>query len=311
VHAYLFSGPAEVGKFTASKFFANLILCGNQACGECEICRQIRANIFPQLTIASDLWIEGVNEDLTKLAKKSNFNQLHRTRAPKAKTDSIGRTDLQEILARVNEKYAGYKIFIVKNIERMTIEAANYFLKTLEEPPKQTIFLLTTSNQPQVLSTIISRCRVLNFGNVNSSVIEEMLKIEFPLLDETERARIVNFAMGKPVRAARLAQDPDIFREFGEYFQKLKNLFEKPNLSAKMKFAEIASANALETQKFLEALTYFLRSFLLTRARESVVNSRYSVEKLVKLIRATGSVRNLILRNVNARLALENLLFLI
>ena len=175
-HAYLFSGPIEVGKLTAAKFFAQLLTCSGKACGECSDCKLIRSNAHPNITVVDDLWIEGVNEDLELLAKKSNFNQSHRTKTPKAKTDTLRIEDLREILSRINQTSDGWKIFIIHNIERMNHESANFFLKTLEEPPPQTTFLLTTNNQPLLLSTIVSRCRVLNFSNVSSQAIGKMLE---------------------------------------------------------------------------------------------------------------------------------------
>ena len=114
--------------------------------------------------------------------------------------------------------------------------------------------------------------------------------------------------MGKPVRAARLAEDPDILREFADYFRRLKSLFERPDASTRLNFSEEAAENSAETQKFLEALSYFLRSFMLARAKEPVESSRYSAEKIVELIRECEEARQLIDRNVNPRLTLENLL---
>lgn len=307
-HAYLFAGPPEVGKLTAAKFFANLVLCENEACGECEVCKRIRANSHPNLTTVDTLWIEDVNEDFEIISRKSNFSQLHRSKSPKAKTDTLGVDDLREILARIHNTHEGWQIFVIHNVERFTREAVNSFLKILEEPPAKTIFLLTTSNLPLLLPTIVSRCRVLQFGNVNSSAIENMLQQKFPNLSSEELKRVVNFSMGKPIRAIRLAENPDTFREFSEYFRRLKNLVEKPDTVAKMQFAEEVSVDYAETQKFLEAFTYFLRSFLLTRVKQPVDNSRYTPKKLVNLLHATETTRESIERNVNPRLALENLL---
>ncbi|MFA6457994.1 MAG: hypothetical protein WCV72_01210 [Patescibacteria group bacterium] len=307
-HAYLFAGPAEVGKFTAAKFFAQLLICENRACGECPDCKLIRANIHPNLTLVGDLWIEGVNEDLDLLARKSNFNQTQRMKNPKAKTNTIRIDDLREILSRVNHATASWNVFVLHEIERLNREATNFFLKTLEEPPPRTVFILTTNNLPLLLPTIVSRCRVLNFGNVSPTAIDAQIRAKFPDLSEAERSRVVNFAMGKPIRADKLAADPTVFREFKEYFEQLKNLVEKPSVSEKLAFAERVSANNAETQKFLEAFAYFLRGFLLTRAKNPVANSRYSTKKLVELIRELDSTRELIGHNVNSRLAVENLL---
>ncbi len=306
-HAYLFAGPTEVGKWSAAKFFAKLLIC-KTACGECRDCKLVRANSHPNLTIVDDLWIEDVNEDFEILAKSSNFNQAGRAKTPKAKTDTIRLDDLREILSRVNNTSDGWNVFVIRSIERLNRESANSFLKILEEPPPRTVFILTTNKISMLLPTLVSRCRVLNFGNVNPTTIDKMLREKFVELSEDERKRVVNFSMGKPIRANRLAHDPTIFREFKEYFDQLKNLLERPNIAEKLAFAEKVTANNLETQKFLEAFAYFLRSFLLTRARQPIANSRYTPKKLVKLIRELNSTHDLIAKNVNPRLAVESLL---
>lgn len=307
--AYLFSGPIEVGKFTTAKDFAKLILCEQRACGNCAICQKITANIYPELTVVDELWIEGQQEDLIHIAQKSNFNQLHRTKTPKAKTDTLGIQDLREILRRINVKQSNYQIFLLRNIERFTLEAANFFLKTLEEPPAKTIFLLTTNNLAQVLPTIISRCRVLNFYSVATARLKDYLRENFAQLAPLAHQQILHLALGKPQRALRLAQDPTHLQEFCTYFTMLKELFAQPDLATKLQLAEQLTTNKAELQKFLEVCHYFLRSFLLTRARNAQPESRYSAQKLLTIIQNLTETQILIWQqNVNPRLALENFL---
>lgn len=307
-HAYLFAGPKEVGKFTAAKFFANLILCGQGACGDCPACHQIRASVHPGLTIADKLWIENTEEDWETIAKSSNFNQLHRSKTPKTRTDALGKDDLTEIISRIHSTHEDYHVILIRRVERFTTEAANHLLKTLEEPPPRTIFLLTTDNPSVLPETIVSRCRLLQFGNVRPATIEQKLAELFPKLDETERARIVNFATGKPGRAVRLAGDPELLTSYAEYFRRLKNIFETPDLIIRLNLAEETSKTAVSVSKFLEALTYFLRSLLLSRIKQPALKSRYNPGKILSLLKATNQTRLLISHNVNQRLAVENLL---
>ncbi len=308
-HAYLLAGPAEVGKFTAAKEFARLILCESKsACGECTICKQMRSNVYPGLTIVDQLWIEGSAEDWEEIGKRSNFPQLHRSKTPKAKTDVISISDMRAIYERLHTVHDTTQVIIIRNVERLNREAANSFLKTLEEPPPRTVFLLTTGNLPLLPATLVSRCRLIQFANVANEAIETHLQAEFSQLSEVERDRIVNFALGKPGRAVKLAADPEQLAEYAEYFRQLKELFGKPELAARFQFAEAVSSSATATAKFLEALNYFLRSFLLTRVRTPVADSRYNLAKITALLRATDQARDLISRNVNSRLVVENLL---
>ncbi|MDY6786556.1 MAG: hypothetical protein SVK54_00345, partial [candidate division WOR-3 bacterium] len=69
-----------------------------------------------------------------------------------------------------------YKVIIVKNIERMRKEASNSFLKLLEEPPSDTVLILTTDNINYILPTIISRCQILKFGYLSDSAIRQYIE---------------------------------------------------------------------------------------------------------------------------------------
>jgi len=306
-HAYLFAGPAEVGKYTAARLFGEQILMRDTA-DTSALRQQLHANSYPFFTTVDRLWIDGIAEDWDELARSSNFNQIHRSKAPKAKTDKISLADLTEILGRIHQAHDGWHVVLIRSIERMTREAANAFLKTLEEPPPRTVFLLTTDHIALLLPTISSRCRVMQFGNVDTPSIEAKIKELHPNMSVGERSRIATFALGKPGRAIRLAGNPEVLAAQGDYFRRLKTLFAQPDTLTCLRFAEEASKTAADTAHLLEALTYFLRSFLLTRARSPEQNSRYTVDKLTNLLRATRETADLVHGNINARLALETLL---
>ena len=141
-HAYLFYGPEQIGKFTLARDFAKLLQCENDFCGGCSACRQIQS--------AQHL-------DTTFLIDDGN---------------SIGIETVRELKATLaNTSQSSYKICIIERIERMTREASNSFLKILEEPSLDTIFLLTTDSLQALMPTITSRCRLLRFSLVNDDLI--------------------------------------------------------------------------------------------------------------------------------------------
>jgi len=113
--------------------------------------------------------------------------------------ESIKTSEVREMLKRVNlTSQAEYKMILIENVERMTLSAANSFLKTLEEPPERTIFILTTPSLSLVLPTIISRTRVMRFH----SVVE-------PLADAVEMKEVM-----------RLIERPDVVDRF-EYVENI------------------------------------------------------------------------------------------
>ncbi|OGJ56882.1 hypothetical protein A3H22_02705 [Candidatus Peribacteria bacterium RIFCSPLOWO2_12_FULL_55_15] len=176
-HAYLFSGQKSVGKMTVARWFAReLLLQGAEATRE-DIIRQIDCLVHPDLLVLDQLWIEGVLEDWHVLGKSSNVPQEHRSKATKARTDTIGIDDIRGIHDRLHGTGTGrYRCCIIRSIERMKEPAANALLKMFEEPPEGRVFLLTTEQRSLLLPTVISRARVIPFFPVASSVLRPLLQ---------------------------------------------------------------------------------------------------------------------------------------
>ncbi len=156
-HAYLLVGPQGTGKTQTAMSLAQLVNCENaahQPCGECPSCRKIDSGNHP------DVHVIGNDE-----------------------RDSIKIEDIRFLLGRAQlMAYEGKtKVFIIRNIELMTLEAANALLKTLEEPAPNTLMVLTTSVPEDSLDTIKSRCHVVKFFLKkeiipdNPKVLDEML----------------------------------------------------------------------------------------------------------------------------------------
>jgi DNA polymerase-3 subunit delta' len=138
-HAYLLVGPADSGKTQTALSLAQMVNCESQTlgpCGECEACRKITAGNHPDVHVIG-------NDEM----------------------DSIKIEDIRFLLSRAHlMAYEGRtKVFIIRNIELMTQDAANALLKTLEEPTANTLMILTTSVPEANLDTIRSRCHTVKF----------------------------------------------------------------------------------------------------------------------------------------------------
>ncbi len=156
-HAYLLVGPAGCGKTQTALGLAQLVNCDNETlkpCGECAACRKIASGNHPDVHVIG-------NDEM----------------------DSIKIEDIRFLLSRIQlmAYEAKTKVFIIRNIELMTSEAANAFLKTLEEPASNTLMILTTSVLEANLETIRSRCHIVKFFpkeetiQYNRKVLDEML----------------------------------------------------------------------------------------------------------------------------------------
>ena len=149
-HCYIFEGPKGMGKYDLALIFAQSLLCLNfqkEPCNQCNSC--IKANSFNH----PDLHI--VNEE----------------------EKSIKREDIDMLINSIYKKpyESKRKVFIIKDAHLMTVQAANTFLKTLEEPPDNTVMILLTINSNLLLPTIVSRCQEIKFKNISKETIKSYL----------------------------------------------------------------------------------------------------------------------------------------
>ncbi len=148
-HGYLLSGGSMPALEQIARSLAQTLSCQHpirrgelaaaiDCCGQCSPCRRIDGGNFPDV-----LWLR-----------------------PESKSRIIGVDQIRELIQTMNLKpvEGGYKVGIVVAADRLRVEAANAFLKTLEEPPPRSILILLSSEPSRLLETIISRCLRLNFG---------------------------------------------------------------------------------------------------------------------------------------------------
>jgi DNA polymerase-3 subunit delta' len=211
-HAYLFSGPEGAGQDPAAIEFARALLCergGNEACGICRSCLKTRELQHPNLNIVFALPV-GRNEKegdapLSKLSEAEIAlvreqqrlkaqNPYHKIGVPRANAIKIN--SVREI--RKGASLAGFepgrKVFIILQAEDLSDHSANALLKTLEEPPGETVLLLTTSAQDRLLPTLVSRCQQIRFAPLTVDEIARALeqREEIPREDALVAARLSN-----------------------------------------------------------------------------------------------------------------------
>lgn len=150
-HAYLFTGPRGTGKTSTARILAKSLNCINgptvTPCEKCESCISI-TNTVPIDVIEIDAASNRSVEDAHNILEKVQY-------------------------APVNGKY---KIYIIDEVHMLTTQAFNVLLKTLEEPPKNVIFILATTESHKVLDTIKSRCQRFDFKRITTNDIIEHLK---------------------------------------------------------------------------------------------------------------------------------------
>lgn len=165
-HAYLFTGPRGTGKTSTARIFAKSLNCEKgpsiSPCNECENCKNI-TNSIPidviEIDAASNRSVNDADEIIQKVA-----------------------------LAPVQSRY---KIYITDEVHMLTNQAFNALLKTLEEPPKNVIFILATTEVHKVLDTIKSRCQRFDFKRITTDDITKHLRY----ISDSEKINITDEAL--------------------------------------------------------------------------------------------------------------------
>jgi len=180
-HAFLFTGIPGVGKTTTAIALAQAINClepvENEGCGRCLMCRRMTNGNFPDFLVIER---DGQNikiEQIRELNRRLNYRPV------------VG----------------DYRVTVIKQAEVMTEEAANSFLKTLEEPPLGNILILETVDPRDLLSTIVSRCQKIPFQPLSFRVIEEWLRTEMEI-DEERASLISRLSEGSLGRAINISE---------------------------------------------------------------------------------------------------------
>lgn len=154
-HSYLFVGTEGIGKSLIAKEFAKMILCTgeNKYCNKCKSCIEFDTDNNPDFKIiepdGNSLKIEQIREFQSKVAEKPIISDK--------------------------------KVYIINDSDKMTQEAQNCLLKTLEEPPDYVVIILIGSNENAFLSTIKSRCMILHFNKISNEEIEKYLKEKYQI----------------------------------------------------------------------------------------------------------------------------------
>lgn len=257
-HAYLFVGPQRVGKFAVAKWFAKKIMTMDvRAAEKEEVGRRIDALIHPDVLVLDKLWMEETQDDYDMLGKYTNLAQQHRAKA-KMKTDVISIDDVRQLQDRIQETGQGrHRVCLIRSVERMRDEAANAFLKTLEEPPPGRVFILTAEGSGSVLPTISSRARLVRFERVGDKDMKPMLTG----LEPDEARFILHIAQGSPGTAVRLRDDADALREEKQMHEHARGVWAARGLGSRLRQLKPLFERGPQAERFLTHLALSLREW--------------------------------------------------
>jgi DNA polymerase-3 subunit delta' len=174
--AYLFHGELGVGKRRTAISLAKALNCeeGN-GCGKCSACRRIEGYAHPDVQVVFPVSSTMKPDELAELFERGRACGF---RFPFSQKTSISIDAIRSVSAKIFVKpHEGkLKVIIIMDADRMTLQASNAFLKTLEEPPLHAVFILITDRPYSLLPTVLSRCQPIRFRNLSVKEIASALE---------------------------------------------------------------------------------------------------------------------------------------
>ncbi len=300
-HAYIINGERSSGKEFIAKTFAMALQCENrqdtEPCHECHSCKQALSANQPDIIFLTH--------------EKPNTISV----------DDI-RSQINGDVA-IKPYSSPKKIYIINEGEKMTVQAQNALLKTLEEPPEYAVIIILTANANALLSTILSRCVLLNMKPVKDEQIKKYLMENMEIPDYKADV-CVAFARGNVGKARLLANSEEFDKVKEEALSLLKNIDD-------MEINEVVAAikkigdYKFDVNDYLDILSIWYRDVLLFKAthdanhlifREEIqyirkVADKSTYEGIEIIIEALEKSKQRLKANVNFDLTMELLLLTI
>lgn len=300
-HAYVINGERFSGKEFIANVFAMALQCehpdGVEPCQQCHSCKQA---------------LSGNQPDIIRVTHE--------------KPNTIGVDDIRTQLntdISIKPYSSPRKIYIIQEGEKMTAQAQNALLKTLEEPPAYAVILILTTNVDALLPTILSRCVVLNMKPVRDDLVKKYLMEELQIPDYKANV-CVAFARGNLGKARQLASSEEfdhIKEEAVSMLKYVQDMEINEMLAAVKKIQEYK----FDVEDYLDILAIWYRDVLLFKATNDANHlifkeeiqyikkcaDRCAYEGIEDILKALDKAKSRLKANVNFELTMELLLMAI
>lgn len=294
-HAYLLEGPDGVGRRSTALALVRTIYCktpvNNDACESCIYCRKVSSGIHPDIHF------------LEPLPDKRDIS-----------IDQVRELNQQLTIWPLEGQR---RICLIEPTERLSEQAANALLKTLEEPPGNALFLLLTNQADLLLPTIRSRCQHLRFGLLSETVILELLQQQGYPPDQAQQ--MASLAEGSISKALSLQEKP--VSEQRTKMLAILSQADSSQIATIFDSAETFASNREDAVEQLGHLISVLRDMLLVLSSQNhdLVNrfaeqqlvseaNRFTKQSMMELLELALKIRQAVQRSANHRLAMERFL---
>ncbi len=248
-HAYILCGPEGSGKKMIADAFAKALQCVGEdvPCGSCQSCSMFESGNNPDVSYPKP-----------------------------SKTKVLGVDDIRDQVIKpssIKPYMFKYKIFIIDEADKMTVQAQNAFLKTLEEPSSFSVFFLLAEGMDAFLPTILSRCVVLRTEPVNSSSIRSLLVSRG--VGEDVASLAAEYARGSVGEAIALAEDDDFIAMRDDVINILSALYEKNSVDV-MLLGNYFKNTYKENKRLTDVIYMWFRDLL---AAKTTKDEKYIIQK--------------------------------
>lgn len=292
--AYLFSGIDGIGKKFLALTLAKALNCKNKildSCDGCISCKKIDNNIHPDVKIIEPEGNIIKIDQIRRLKKDLSYRPFE------------------------GEK----KVLIINETEKMNHHAANSLLKTLEEPALDTLIILITSQGHKLLPTITSRCQRIRFNSIPPDLIAQIVRDKLHI-DDKRAHLLASLSEGSIIKALKMNNDVLL-----EYRKKLANnisTFSLNRINQLFQFAEELNNQKDILPDILEFFKTYFRDLLVIKeglSGKKLINadleknlnahsSKFSSKDLLSKIKTVNDTQQMLMGNVNKRLALDAML---
>jgi DNA polymerase III subunit delta' len=276
-HAYLFSGPSHLGKKRVALKFVEILNGLAPA-----------KNFNPDILIIEP---EAVEKNGTKKELEIGIDQARK---------------IQRQIS-LSPYQSSYKIIIIDQAEKMTFQASNCLLKTLEEPAGNSVLILITARPQMLLPTIVSRCQIIKFLPVAQGEIEKSVK----------NPKLARLANGRPGLAINYSENPELLENHNRIISQLEELL-RSDLNKRYQYVEEMSKDVSQARQTLNDWLFWFRDLLLLSVNcpkltlyqnTQEYHNCYSLPKLRSILKAIRETDWLLSNpSINARLSLEVLM---
>jgi len=316
-HSQLFLGNEGSANLALALAYAQYINCENplenDSCGVCDSCGKIQKFIHPDIhfvfpvTTTKKITKEALSEDFLVEWRKfllnnsyANISDWLNTIGAENKQPNISAEEARNVIKSLALKSfeATYKVMLIWLPEYFNLTAANVLLKILEEPPRNTIFLLVGNKADNILTTILSRTQLIKIPEFTESEIIEELEKKFPHSDKIKNAAIIsngNLNLAFQLVEGQIDENHEIF---GQWMRLCFDCFSKNKIIDLLELAERFQKMSKDSQKSL--LVYSLQMF-----RDSLIH----ISGKVELIRMPEEIKTFI-SNFSKVMSFEKIEFL-